>query len=99
MGKPKPKVQPPSRVDSLAFPVFGLTWHGAPSSPSNADGCSVVAYCGGGGSAKTGVGNKIVVTVTVDEIPNSAQSTTVAGSGGNGDSDSGGDVTPHLQQQ
>mmetsp|Transcript_34694 Transcript_34694/g.73919 ORF Transcript_34694/g.73919 Transcript_34694/m.73919 type:complete len:564 (+) Transcript_34694:204-1895(+) len=60
----KPKVRPPSRVDALPFPVFGLTWHGSPcSSPSKGDGCSVVAYCGGGGSAKTGVGNKIVVTV------------------------------------
>ena len=40
-----------------------------------------------------------MVNITVDEIPNSAQSTAVAGSGGNGDSDSGGDVTSHLQQQ
>ncbi|KAL7552967.1 hypothetical protein ACHAWF_016204 [Thalassiosira exigua] len=62
----KPKVRPPSQVDSLAFPVFGLTWHGTPSSPKR-DGSSVVAYCGGGGSSKTGVFNKIVVTVTADD--------------------------------
>mmetsp|Transcript_35081 Transcript_35081/g.74028 ORF Transcript_35081/g.74028 Transcript_35081/m.74028 type:complete len:115 (+) Transcript_35081:147-491(+) len=57
----KPKIRPPSQVDALSFPVFGLTWHGAPSNPKG-DGCSLIAYCGGGGSAKTGVGNKIIVT-------------------------------------
>jgi len=55
----KPKIRPPSTVDSLSFPVFGLTWHGTPATPKN-DGVSFTAYCGGGGSAKTGVGNKIV---------------------------------------
>ena len=48
----KPRVRPPSQVDHLPFPVFGLTWYGAPSNPTKNDGCSVIAYCGGGGSAK-----------------------------------------------
>ena len=65
----KPKTHPPSKVDSLTFPVFGLTWCGTPSSPKN-DGCSLIAYCGGGGSSKTGVLNKIVVLVNYDDNQN-----------------------------
>ncbi|KAL7529351.1 hypothetical protein ACHAXR_002916, partial [Thalassiosira sp. AJA248-18] len=74
-----------SQADSLAFPVFGLTWCGTPSSPKR-DGCSVIAYCGGGGSAKTGVGNKIVVTVTADADDDSAG---IGGGDGGGDGGSG----------
>jgi WD40 repeat protein len=51
-----PRPRPPSRVDTITFPVFGLSWFGSPG-----DGTSIVAYCGGGGSAKTGVVNKIVL--------------------------------------
>lgn len=51
-----PPPRHPSRVDPLSFPVFGLSWFGNPG-----DGTSIVAYCGGGGSAKTGVTNKIIV--------------------------------------
>lgn len=47
--KNKPGVS--SRKESTRFPVFGVCW-----SP-----CANV-YCGGGGSAKTGVGNAIVIT-------------------------------------
>lgn len=43
------------------MPVFGLDWFGA--SPSSTAGKSVVAFCGGGGSAKTGVNNKIMMLV------------------------------------
>ncbi len=75
MGKPK-TLHPPSRVDALPFPVFGLTWYGSAGNATGgsggsvgggstgAGGCSIIAYCGGGGSAKTGVGNKIVVLLT-----------------------------------
>ena len=74
MGK---KVSPPSRTEPLSFPVFGLTWHGVPSSTTNSsssssnddDGCSVIAYCGGGGSGRHGVGNAIVVLVTTPPPP------------------------------
>ena len=68
-------------MDSLSFPVFGLTWYGTQSagggigsndSKSNNAGLNVIAYCGGGGSAKTGVGNKIVVNVTSDPPIDSA---------------------------
>jgi len=59
------KIKPPSKVDFLTFPVFGLTWSGSPSTPNN-DGYSIIAYCGGGGSSKTGVFNKICVLVNVD---------------------------------
>ena len=55
--------RPPSRVDLITFPAFAATWHGAPSlPPTNAGGVSVVAYSGGGGSAKTGVFNLINVS-------------------------------------
>lgn len=77
MGK---EVSPPSRTEPLSFPVFGLTWHGVPSSTtatSNDDGCSVIAYCGGGGSGRHGVGNSIVVLV-VTPPP------TIASTGDNG---------------
>lgn len=49
-------LKPPSRVDPLNFPVFGMSWYANP-----ANGLSLVAYCGGGGSAKTGVNNAILV--------------------------------------
>jgi WD40 repeat protein len=40
-----------SRNESTRFPVFGVCWS-----------TSAIIYCGGGGSAKTGVGNAIVIT-------------------------------------
>mmetsp|Transcript_18000 Transcript_18000/g.36849 ORF Transcript_18000/g.36849 Transcript_18000/m.36849 type:complete len:569 (-) Transcript_18000:34-1740(-) len=98
----KPTIRPPSRVDSLSFPVFGITWFGTPSpppgmssgpssatnhlhtnasnysapSPSAAQniGISLIAYCGGGGSAKTGVGNKLIVDITADDCGASGSS-------------------------
>jgi WD40 repeat protein len=36
--------------------VFGISWFGNPG-----DGTSYTAYCGGGGSARTGVGNSCIV--------------------------------------
>ena len=76
----KPKIPPPSIIDFLSFPVFGLAWYGTPSTGSvNSDGgdnnsggtkknpgISALAYCGGGGSSKTGVFNKIAVVITTD---------------------------------
>mmetsp|Transcript_2394 Transcript_2394/g.3550 ORF Transcript_2394/g.3550 Transcript_2394/m.3550 type:complete len:420 (+) Transcript_2394:109-1368(+) len=41
---------PPKRIESLRFPVFGIAW-----SPS------MLVYCGGGGSSKSGIGNSIVI--------------------------------------
>lgn len=49
-------MRPPSRLEPLPFAVFGMSWYGDPSS-----GKSVIAYCGGGGSARTGVGNSIII--------------------------------------
>jgi len=40
-----------SKTESTRFPVFGVCWS-----------TSAIVYCGGGGSAKTGVGNAIVIT-------------------------------------
>lgn len=51
-----PKPRPPSRIEPLSFPVFGISWFVNPG-----DGTSIVAYCGGGGSARTGVHNSVVV--------------------------------------
>lgn len=74
----KAKFRPPSQVDSLTFPVFGLTWYGTPASPKN-DGVSLTAYCGGGGSAKTGVGNKIVCDLIVQQGNNNNVDNAAAG--------------------
>lgn len=51
-----PRPRPPSRVDTIRVPVFGLSWYGNPG-----DGTSIVVLCGGGGSARTGVKNCILV--------------------------------------
>ena len=47
----------------ITFPAFASSWLGTPSlPPSNAGGLSMLAYSGGGGSAKTGVFNLIHVS-------------------------------------
>jgi hypothetical protein len=68
-----PPPRPPSWIDPLRVPVFGMTWHTlstpsprqqqqqqqppiSPISPQH-----IIAYSGGGGSAKTGVHNHVVV--------------------------------------
>ena len=53
-----PLPRPPSRVDTLTFPSFGMSWFANPS-----NGFSVLALAGGGGSAKTGVTNKICLRI------------------------------------
>lgn len=60
---PRP-LKPPSRIDPLTLPAFGMSWYANPG-----DGTSVLAYCGGGGSAKTGVNNFI----RVQAPPNSTE--------------------------
>ena len=56
-------LKPPSRVDPLNFPVFGMSWYADPGT-----GLSLLAYCGGGGSARTGVNNAILVRAPDGEI-------------------------------
>jgi len=51
MGKPK-TLRPPSRVDALPFPVFGLTWYGSACSSNVGSG----SVGGGGGSSGAGGG-------------------------------------------
>ena len=51
-----PPPRPPSSLEPLLFPAFGMSWYADP-----ADGRSILAYCGGGGSARTGVNNAIIV--------------------------------------
>ena len=53
-----PKLRAPSRCDSVGIPIFGIHWFADPS-----DGTSIIAYCGGGGSSRTGVNNKIFVEI------------------------------------
>lgn len=53
-----PRPRPPSRVDAVALPLFGISWFGDPG-----DGTSIVAHCGGGGSAATGIRNCITVSI------------------------------------
>mmetsp|Transcript_12892 Transcript_12892/g.36780 ORF Transcript_12892/g.36780 Transcript_12892/m.36780 type:complete len:543 (-) Transcript_12892:107-1735(-) len=58
-----PPPRAPSRIDLITFPAFASSWLGIPSlPPSNAGGLSILAYSGGGGSAKTGVFNLIDVS-------------------------------------
>lgn len=58
-----PPPRTPSRIDLITFPAFASSWLGVPSlPPSNAGGLSILAYSGGGGSAKTGVFNLIHVS-------------------------------------
>lgn len=53
------QLRPPCRIDQLSFPLFAVDWF----AEAGEDGSftSWVAYCGGGGSAKTGVRNNIVI--------------------------------------
>jgi WD domain, G-beta repeat len=53
-----PPPRAPSRIEPLSFPVFGISWFVNPGG----NGTSIVAYCGGGGSARTGVHNSVVIT-------------------------------------
>lgn len=57
-----PRPRPPSRIDAVATPLFGICWYGDPGT-----GLSIVAHCGGGGSAATGVKNTITVITAADE--------------------------------
>ena len=50
-------LRPPSRTKSTAIPIFALQWHTSPYiTPSH-----VLTYAGGGGSAKTGIGNTVQI--------------------------------------
>jgi len=55
---------PPSRYEVAGFPVFAISWYGDPS-----DGTSIVAFSGGGGSAKTGIKNTIALTIGDEPEP------------------------------
>ncbi|KAL3936846.1 MAG: hypothetical protein SGBAC_007922 [Bacillariaceae sp.] len=53
-----PRPKPPSRIDTVRTPLFGICWFGDPG-----DGTDIVAHCGGGGSAATGVSNMVTVKI------------------------------------
>eukprot|EP00980_Cylindrotheca_fusiformis_P028334 scaffold22592_cov129-Cylindrotheca_fusiformis.AAC.20 len=57
---PRPKA--PSRIDTVTTPLFAICWFGDPG-----DGTDIVAHCGGGGSAATGVKNLITVKIADKE--------------------------------
>ena len=52
-----PRPRPPSKIEPIATPCFGMHWYADP-----ATGESMIAYCGGGGAAATGVQNFFKVT-------------------------------------
>ena len=52
------KLKLPSRNDAIGIPIFGMYWYGDPG-----DGTSILAYCGGGGSAATGVKNRLFIEI------------------------------------
>lgn len=51
-----PSLRPPNRLEPTNFPVFCMSWFADPST-----GQSIYAYGGGGGSARTGIFNSVVV--------------------------------------
>jgi WD domain, G-beta repeat len=55
-----PPPRPPSRVEPVSIPVFGISWLLAAAPPPE-PGRSYTAYTGGGGSARTGVRNLVVL--------------------------------------
>jgi len=55
--------KPPSFIEPVSTPLFGICWYGNPG-----DGLSLVAYCGGGGSAATGVRNTLTVRVVGNDL-------------------------------
>ena len=57
-----PRPRPPSRIDTVTTPLFGIAWFGDPG-----DGTSIVAFCGGGGSAATGVKNQLTVRIANED--------------------------------
>lgn len=64
-----PRPKPPSRIDTVTTPLFGICWFGDPG-----DGTDIVAHCGGGGSAATGVSN--LITVKIAEVEEDLQIST-----------------------
>lgn len=52
-------VKPPSKIDAFSFPLFAVDWFAEVTSEGHLS--SWVGYCGGGGSAKTGVKNNILI--------------------------------------
>lgn len=55
------KLKPPSRHDAVGIPIFGMYWYGDPG-----NGTSILAYCGGGGGAATGVRNRLFIEIAND---------------------------------
>lgn len=57
-------VKPPSRTQPTAVPIFAIKWQTSPAIiPSH-----VLAYAGGGGSAKTGIGNTVSIQIDQQNI-------------------------------
>ena len=67
----------PSRLEPVSVPIFAISWF-VPRHVQAENGrlSSIVAYCGGGGSAKTGIQNAIFVNVNV-EISGRKQTLTI----------------------
>jgi hypothetical protein len=57
-----PRPRPPSRLEGVGTPVFGMYWYADPGT-----GTSIIAFCGGGGSAATGVKNVLKVQFGLEE--------------------------------
>ena len=51
----------PSRIEPVSVPIFAMDWIAVPDSDHHEPHHSIIAYCGGGGSAKTGIGNAIFI--------------------------------------
>ena len=73
------KLKPPSRHDAIGIPIFGMYWYGDPG-----DGTSILAYCGGGGGAATGVKNKLFIEIAGGVEDNGSSQQQQNGSGGGG---------------
>jgi len=58
-------IKSPSQLQFVTFPVFSLAWYASP--PGNQNSCTAFAYCGGGGSARTGVNNAVQIEISTVE--------------------------------
>jgi len=72
-------IPPPSELQFIPFPPFGLKWYATPPPPQDQEQqtndnnnnnattptCTAFAICGGGGAAKTGFANCIHIVITL----------------------------------
>lgn len=69
------KIAKPNQLQFVSFPIFALSWYATPTPPSDPNAFTVLSYCGGGGSAKTGISNSVQVIITTPSTTTAATTT------------------------